>query len=374
MNKQDLAYKRTAFLFQGGGALGAFQVGIYESLHKAGYNLDWVCGVSIGAINAAIVAGNKPENRISKLKKFWNMISLPDYLGENLEWLNKFADLKRIYNYWHAQATLIYGQNGFFKPQLINPHFLFKSEPEKISFYDTSELHKTLEDLVDFDLLNSGITRVTLSAVRVDNGKHVLFDNKYQKIEPKHIMASGALPPGFPAVNIDGVAYWDGGLVNNTPLEIVFNDNPRMSTLCFMAQLFDPEGEIPTNLDEVMLRHKDIMYSSNYKRVIEEFCKIHDMRHAVSELYAMLPDNLKSNPKAKEFASLGCKTNMLLVRFHRHGLESDLSSKDYAFSAGAISECMELGRKQANKALKLSPWLNPLPENQATVLFDIGEH
>lgn len=366
-------WSRIAFLFQGGGALGAFQVGVFEALQDAGYHFDWVSGISIGAINAAIVSGNKPEHRVEKLKEFWQIISSP----ESLNWwhyLGSDEGLRKLYNQWHAQATLLLGQPGFFKPRLISPHFIHQASPDEISFYDTTLLRKTLESLIDFDLLNSGKTRLTLSAVKVNNGQEVHFDTKNQKIYPEHIMASGALPPGFPAVKIDGEYYWDGGVVNNTPIEVVLNDLPRQNTLCFMVHLFDPDGDLPSNLDQVLLRHKDISYASNYKRAIQSFSGAHQMRHAIASLYDMLPKEEKAEPKARKLRELGCKSTMLMVRFHRHHSATDLSSKDYAFSPTSIQEGIEMGYEQATEALKKSPWLKPVPQDAGAILYDMHLH
>lgn len=365
------SWNRSAFLFQGGGALGAFQVGVYEALHNGGYKLDWVCGISIGAIHAAIIAGNKPENRIEKLKQFWQIISpqpLATVWDNWLEWL----DMRRFYNQMYAQSTLFFGQPGFFQPQLINPHFILNGSPEQLSFYDTSALRDTLHELVDFKILNNGETRLTLSAVRLSDGAQVLFDNHQQTIKAEHIMASGALPPGFPAIKIGHDYYWDGGIVNNTPLEVVLNDLPRRSTLCFMIQLFDPEGKMPTNMDDVFLKQKDIAYASNYKRVIKSFCEAHDLRHALTELYDLLPEERKVIPRAREIRSMGCKTVMTLVRFHRHELETDLSSKDYAFSPVAIAEGIRMGYEQGSKAVSQAPWLAPVPDTVGVVLYDMS--
>ncbi|KTD22278.1 patatin-like phospholipase [Legionella lansingensis] len=366
-------WNRVAFLFQGGGSLGAFQVGVYEALHNAGYELDWVSGISIGAINASIIAGNKPENRIEKLKEFWQIIATPPYLS----WLDQYLDntgFRKLYNHWYAQAALMWGQPGFFAPRSVNPHFIFNSTPEQISFYDTSLLRETLEHLIDFDILNAGKTRLTLSAVRLRDGQQVLFDNRHHHIHPEHIMASGALPPGFPAVKIDGDLYWDGGIVNNTPIEVILNDLPRVSTLCFMVQLFDPESRDPTTLDEVMLKQKDLTYASNYRRVIKSFGEAHDLRHAISELYDKLPDDLKNDPKIQEIRKMGCKTIMVLVRFHRHAQETDLSSKDYTFSSFTIDETIRLGYEQATEALKESVWLQPVSKDVGVVLYDMNPH
>ncbi|MDI9818384.1 MULTISPECIES: patatin-like phospholipase family protein [unclassified Legionella] len=369
------SWKRVAFLFQGGGALGAFQVGVYEALHNAGYELDWVSGISIGAIHAAIIAGNKPENRVEKLKEFWNIVSTQSMFS----WWDYFLDLdnigmRRLYNQWHAQATILFGQPGFFQPRLINPYLLFNSTPDQISFYDTSLLHDTLEQLIDFKILNSGQTRLTLSAVRLNDGQQVLFDTKYQEIRPEHIMASGALPEGFPAINVDGVHYWDGGIVNNTPIEVILNDLPRVSTLCFMIHLFDPESKEPATMDEVLTKKKDIIYASNHKRAIQSFCEAHDLRHAITQLYDFLPEELKHTPKVKEIRAMGCKTIMTLVKFHRHEQETDLSSKDYAFSSVAIAEGIKSGYEQGMAALKESAWLQPVSEDVGAVLYDIAPH
>ncbi|WED44462.1 patatin-like phospholipase family protein [Legionella cardiaca] len=366
-------WNRVAFIFQGGGALGAFQVGIYEALHNAGYQLDWVSGISIGAINAAIVAGNKPEHRVEKLKEFWKIIATPSYFSWWEQYLEN-VDMHRWYNQLHAHTTLLFGQPGFFKPRLFNPHFASNSTPDELSFYDTSMLKDTLEHLIDFDILNSGKTRLTLSAVRLVDGQQVLFDTLHQKVYSEHIMASGALPPGFPAVKIDGLYYWDGGIVNNTPIEVILNDLPRVSTLCFMVQLFDPESKDPTTLDEVLLKQKDMTYASHYKRVLKSFCEAHDMRHAITELYNMLPENMKNNPKAQKIRAMGCKTIMTLVRFHRHGLNTDLSSKDYAFSSKSIDNGIQMGYEQAANALKKSLWLQPVPDDVGAVLYDMCPH
>lgn len=254
--KVEVPYRRTALVLQGGGALGAYQVGVYQALEEAGYAPDWFAGTSIGAINAAIMAGSRPEERLAKLECFWDTIAWPEPWDVPIDGPGRWA-----YNAWSGMLAMWAGQPGFFRPRLINP-WLISGPAGAISYYDAADLRGTLDDLIDFDLVNSGGVRLSLGAVNVRTGRQVYFDSRDQPIGIEHVLTSAAFPPAFPPVEIDGEWYWDGGIVSNTPLDVVIDDNPRRSTLVFMVDLFNGRGALPRTMDEVAERHKDITYAA----------------------------------------------------------------------------------------------------------------
>src|SRR6266849_5838171 len=282
--------KQIALVLQGGGALGSYQAGVYEALTENGYQPDWVAGISIGAINAAIIAGNAPEVRVAKLREFWERVSSP-----SANWL----DLP--HTIWQdairrtaAMSALMFGQPGFFRPNVLH---CWTTGTPPTSYYDTSFLKGTLERLVDFDRINAREIRFSVGAVNVRTGNFAYFDNARQTIRPEHVMASGALPPGFPAIEIDGEFYWDAGLVSNTPLKYILETLPRRSTLTFQVDLFAARGSVPKNLDAVSEREKDIRYSSRTRMGVETFRYAHNLRRNISMLLAKLPDSLKDEPE-----------------------------------------------------------------------------
>src|SRR5258706_4389757 len=249
--------RRIALVLQGGGALGAYQIGVYQALHEHGFDPDWVAGTSIGAINGAIIAGNPAETRGPMLDKFWTMLSRADPLDPA-----KLPDLARqIYGTWSAYAAIWTGERHFFTPRAFPPVAPVASA-ETASYYDTAPLKGLLESVIDFDLLNTGTVRFSLGMVHVKSGRLRYFDNRVQRIGVEHIMASGALPPGFPAVEVDGELWWDGGVYSNTPLEVVLDDYPRHDTLCFMVDLFNAVGKEPRSIPEVMALQKDNHYAT----------------------------------------------------------------------------------------------------------------
>src|SRR6516225_8666502 len=282
--------KQIALALQGGGALGSYQAGVYEALAEYDYQPDWVTGISIGAINCAIIAGNSPEDRVAKLRQFWEQVSSP-----SANWLDPpqkiWQDTMRR---TAAMAALMFGQPGFFRP---NAWHWWTTGAALTSYYDTSHLKATLERLVDFDRINAREVRFCVGAVNVRTGNYAYFDNGRQTIRPEHVMASGALPPGFPAIEIDGEHYWDGGLVSNTPLRHILESLPRRSTLTFQVDVFAAEGELPEDLDAVSERDKDIRYSSRTRMGVETFRYAHTLRRNISTLLAKLPDSLKNEPE-----------------------------------------------------------------------------
>ncbi len=282
-------------VLQGGGALGAYQAGAYEGLAKQARHVSWVAGISIGAINAALIAGNTPGNRTERLRAFWEQASsksLPATLLDSI-WARAFL------NQFSASATTVTGVPGFFNLRFPPAAVMPQGSLGASRFYDTAPLRATLERLVDFDLLNNGDIRLSLGAVNVETGNMTWFDTATQRIGPEHIMASGALPPGFPAVEIDGAHYWDGGLVSNTPLQYVMDEQKSQVDLCvFQVDLFNARGALPTSVWQSEAREKEIRFSSRTRFNTDMMRRLHDTSAAARRLYDKLPSEMKSDPDA----------------------------------------------------------------------------
>jgi NTE family protein len=288
-----------ALLLQGGGALGAYQGGCYEALAEAGVYPDWVAGISIGAINSALIAGNPPESRVEKLRQFWERVTTNPFEGwtqDRLAPLWKGDWGRSVLSQMSAGLATMDGATGFFAPRSPWPWLHPTGSIEATSFYDTARLKSTLESLVDFDRINAGAVRFSVGAVNVRTGNFVYFDSTTHTIGPEHVMASGALPPGFPAVEIDGERYWDGGLISNTPLQWVMDSLPRQDTLAFQVDLWSARGAFPGNLAEVETRRKEIQYSSRTRANTDQFKHAQRVRNTVASLLAQLPEDLKSSP------------------------------------------------------------------------------
>lgn len=335
-----------ALLLQGGGALGAYQAGVYQALAEAALLPDWVAGISIGAINSAIIAGNPPAERVAKLRAFWEKITT----GAGWSWdspavssVSKGDAARVLLNQVSAATALCGGAPGFFRPRLGGPWLWPDGSIEATSWYDTEALLATLEDLVDFDRLNSGDMRVSLGAVNVRSGNFVYFDTATHVIEPRHVLASGALPPGFPAVEIEGQHYWDGGLVSNTPLNWVLQDGPRQDTLTFQVDLWNARGDFPRNLAEVSTRQKEIAYSSRTREQTDCFKQLQTVRHAVDGLLQALPDNLKDTPEARLLQAFGDRKVYNIVHLIYRARNFEGSSKDYVFSRRNMEEHWRAG-------------------------------
>jgi NTE family protein len=351
--------KKVALVLQGGGALGSYQAGVYEALATSEYVPDWVAGISIGAINAAIIAGNAPEKRVERLRAFWEGIttSWPWPIGSDAAF-----DVHRRASCLNA---LVFGQPGFFAPRLPT----LGTMPQ--SYYDTRPLKQTLERLVDFDRINGGEIRFSVGAVNVRTGDFAYFDNARTTIRAEHVMASAALPPGFPPVEIDGECYWDGGLVSNTPLQYVLEYIPRRSRLTFQVDLFDGCGSRPTNLDEVGEREKDIRYASKTRAITDLFRMIHDVRHNYNNLWGRLPEELRNTPEAKFLYEFGCVTTMDIVELIYRPGDPQGVAKACDFSRSTMRMRWEEGLSDARAALLASPWLAPMPPEVGARTFDV---
>jgi NTE family protein len=354
--------KKVALVLQGGGALGSYQAGVYEALSTSEYAPDWVAGISIGAINAAIIAGNAPEARVERLRAFWEGITTP---WPWPVWSSGAVDAHRRAS---SISALVFGQPGFFSPRPPT-HWLFGTTPA--SYYDTRALKHTLERLVDFDRINSGELRFSVGAVNIRTGDFAYFDNARTAIRAEHVMGSAALPPGFPPIEIDGECYWDGGLVSNTPLQYVLECIPRRSRLTFQVDLFDARGTRPANLDEVGEREKDIRYASKTRAITELFRMIHDVRHNYNNLWDRLPEELRNTPEAKFLYEFGCVTTMDIVELIYRPGDPQGVGKDYEFSRATMRMRWEQGLSDARAALHASPWLAPIPPEVGARTFDV---
>ena len=341
---------QVALVLQGGGALGAYQVGVYQALHEAGIEPDWVIGTSIGAINGAIIAGNPPERRMERLEQFWQLV--------------RSDRASNVWGMWPAVASavaqagvLANGVGGFFRP---NPDASWGVHVplgvERAAFYSTTPLLATLAELVDLGCLNTHRVRLTLGAVNVRTSEMHYFDSRDQVLELKHILASGALPPAFPAVRIDGDPYWDGGVYSNTPVEVVLDDKPRRDTLIFAANVWHANGPEPNTIWQVLGRQKDIQYASRDASHVMRQQQIHRMRHIIRELGKRIDADRREDPETKEMLSYGCATVMHLVPLHAPRLNGEDHTKDIDFTSQGIDARRKAGYADTCRALEEQPW------------------
>lgn len=359
--------KLPTLVLQGGGALGSYQAGVYQALAEAGILPEWVAGTSIGAINAAIIAGNQPAQRLDRLTEFWETIT-----ASAVDWpewpVTLCGDM-------HSQAgslsAMLFGQPGFYECWTPASWVLSGFPP---SWYDTRPLLPTLERLVDFERINEGATRLSVGAVNVRTGRMVYFDSREMQIRPQHVLASAALPPGFPAIEIDGEFYWDGGLYSNTPLEHVLSYYPRRSRLVFQVDLFPARGRLPRTMDEVMERISDIRNSSRTRTITDELRTLHDIRHNLNVLLESLPEALKNQPAARFLSEIACVTTMDIVQIVDRPDEPQGATKSFAFSRGTMRRRWQQGVADAERAVEAAPWLAPSRPEIGLRIFDVTGH
>jgi NTE family protein len=371
-----LPFEIVALVLQGGGALGAYQAGVYEALSEAGIYPNWIAGVSVGAINAAIIAGNAPDARVERLREFWTQITGDGPwagAGDTCFNLARGDAMRQLLNQMSASFAIASGTRGFFKPWTLPPWLQPAGTLEATSFYDTSHLQQTLERLVDFDRLNSGEVRFSVGAVNVRTGNFVYFDNTTRIISARHVMASGALPPGFPAVEIEGEHYWDGGLVSNTPLQWVVDTEPRRDTLAFQVDLWSARGEFPRNIFDVITRDKEIRYSSRTRASTDQFKYVQKLRHALAGLLKDLPEELKNSPEARllEKAAEHKVYNIVHLIYRAKNYEGH--SKDYEFSRLSMQEHWHAGYHDALRTLRYREVLERPTSSEGVLTFDLAE-
>src|SRR5262245_51196281 len=355
---------RVVLVFQGGGALGAYQAGVYQGLHEAGIEPDWIIGTSIGAINASLIAGNRAPDRVPRLGEFWARIADRAAIGGLVPWPQAAQALST----WKTVSS---GVPGFFAANPFafwGPHVPLGSDAA--GYYSTAPLKATLLELVDFARLNQGRPRLTVGAAHVRTSAMRYFDAREGEIGVEHILASGALPPAFPAVRIAGELYWDGGILSNTPTEVIFDENPRVSSLVFAVHMWNPVGPEPQSIWEVMHRQKDIQYSSRVATHIARQKEAHRLRHVIKELMGFIPESQRASARVAELASFGCPTQMHVVRLLAPRLPHEDHSKDVDFSGEGIARRWQAGYRHAQAAIAAAPWEGSFDPLEGVILHE----
>ncbi|WP_093122988.1 patatin-like phospholipase family protein [Variovorax sp. OK605] len=367
--REDMRSARKALVLQGGGALGAYQAGVYAALSETELEPHWIAGVSIGAINAALIAGNAREHRVDRLREFWHLVSsgpsqrLPSWMGD-----------RATQNQYSATMASLVGIPGFFEPR-YSPAFLMGGAAPLLSYYDTSALKATLERLVDFDRINACEARFSVGAVNVRTGNSVYFDNTRQRIGPEHIMASGALPPGFAPIGIDGDDYWDGGIVSNTPLQYVLDMHPRNEPLVVLqVDLFNARGEMPRTMAGVLERQKDITYSSRTRANTDALAANMNLQQAIADLITKLPASLRNDPSVLAVQSQLTHEPIDIFHLIYRDKPYELESKDYEFSRAAVEEHWDSGARDMRVTLAHPETLRADATVNGVTTFDLGEH
>jgi len=359
-------------VLQGGGALGAYQAGVYEALTAMDQTPDWVAGISIGAINAALIAGNPPQRRVERLREFWEGVSSFPF-APTLPPLGIHLDGARdALNETNATIAMLFGVAGFFSPRVPAAPFQPPGTPAAISYYDTAPLRDSLDRLVDFDLLNSGTVRLSVGAVNVTRGNFCYFDSREQRIDVRHVMASGALPPGFPPVEIDGEYYWDGGIVSNTPLQYVLDEPGRRPRLVFQVDLFAARGEMPATLAEASEREKDIRYSSRTRLNTTYELRRQATVQAAQRLLARLPASLRDDPDAKLLAAIPAEAAVDVVHLIYRSKHYESQSKDYEFSRASMLEHWAAGLADTQATLEDPRWTGRDRRDTGVHVFDLA--
>jgi NTE family protein len=366
-------FERIALLLQGGGALGSYQAGVYQALAEADLHPDWVAGISIGAINSALIVGNPPERRVEKLRAFWETVTRPPMGIPHFASLEIKDDLQhQLINQWRALGTLLWGAPEFFKPRVPPPIFMPAGNPGNLSFYDVAPLKALLESLVDFDRINALESRFSVGATNVRTGNFAYFDNTTHKIDAKHVIASGSLPPGFPAAEIDGEFYWDGGVVSNTPLQWVLDAVPREDTLAFQIDLWSAHGELPRDMIEVDVRQKDIRYSSRTRAGTDQFRKLQAMRRAAAKLLAQMPPEVRQSPEAELLAQAADAKVYNIIHLIYHARNYEGASKDYEFSRRTMEEHWKSGYDDMINTLRHPEVLQRPQSADGVFTFDLA--
>ncbi|WP_296707285.1 patatin-like phospholipase family protein [Rhodoblastus sp.] len=369
-------FDSVALVLQGGGALGSYQAGVYQALAEADIHPDWVSGISIGAVNSALIAGNAPEKRVEKLREFWETVTKPPLgpLGApynpSIKHLNE--TVHRALNQFRAMGVAALGAPGFFRPRVPSPFVWPAPSPAQLSHYDVAPLQATLERLVDFDRLNSGESRLSVGAVNVRNGNFTYFDTKTHRIDFRHIMASGSLPPGFPATEIDGEFYWDGGIVSNTPLQWVLDSRPRKDTLTFQVDLWSATGELPRDLSEAEVRQKDIMFSSRTREATHQVLNAQRLRRIFRQAYEHLPEEVRALPEVAYLAKEADESVYNIVHLIYHAKNYEGAAKDYEFSRRTMEEHWSAGYAAGRKALSHPEVLQRPHNREGFRVFDFS--
>jgi len=363
----SLDHATVAVVLQGGGALGAYQAGVYEEIAKLPRQADWVAGVSIGAINAALIVGNAPERRVDRLREFWTLVS------SGVSGIAPWWDGQRSgFHQFSAAVSASLGVNGFYTPRVPPPMFQPEGSDAALSYYDNTPLRETLERLVDFDLINSKQVRLSVGAVNVRSGNSIYFDNTRQRIGPEHILASGALPPAFAPVMIDGEPYWDGGIVSNTPLQYVLDERGPGRLLVAQVDLFSARGALPTNLAGVLARQKDIQYSSRTRFNTDRAAQVERDHATLRRLIAELPPKLRERPDMQRLAATCGAGHIDIVHLIYRQSRFEQESKDYEFSRASMLQHWAAGQRDMQHSVAHPDWLKASNPNDGVTIYDLA--
>jgi NTE family protein len=371
-----LPFERVALVLQGGGALGAYQAGVYHALHEASIGVDWLCGTSIGAINGAIIAGNPPEKRVERLRDFWETITKPPVRIPNIPW---FTDLPWTGNgharYWTSRisafSTMVHGAPGFFSPRPLPPVNSAAESPEAVSYYDIAPLKETLARLVDFDLVNDDSMRFTVLATNVRSGARAYFENREQEIGPAHILASASLPPNFPPTEIDGEYFWDGGVISNSPMQFVIDNRGRHTALVFQVDLWEENGEVPLDIPSANLRAMEIHSASRINISLEEYKRMQKFRMALRRFLDELPEQCQSDPDVQFLSEQARGKVATIVQLKYQSNKFETAGKMFEFSRRTMEEHWQAGYDDTEKALG-EPAVFELPDvTEAARIFDV---
>ena len=368
MNAHWGKHEHTVLVLQGGGALGAYQAGVFEGLAECGAAPDWVAGVSIGAINAALIAGNPPERRVERLREFWHRVSaqMPFMPPASMDAMRPMLDKMS------TASAFMFGVPGFFSPRMVPPFLALDGSIGALSFYDTTPLKATLEELVDFALINrDGGVRLSLGAVDLRTGNSVYFDSKEMPIRAEHVLASGALPPGFPPVEIDGELYWDGGIVSNTPLWYVLDSDSTMNALIFQVDVFSGAGEAPKNLAEVQERAKDIQYASKTRFNTNRMKELEALRGSLRRVLQKLPETLRDDPDVQKLTAVSKPKAISLVHFINRHHPRATSYKDFEFSRATVTDLWQGGLTDVRSSVADSQWHRATDYAEGVRVFDM---
>jgi NTE family protein len=351
-------------VLQGGGALGAYQGGVYQALHEADIEPDWIIGTSIGAINASIIAGNNVDDRLPRLQEFWRRVQRKRTLGAPFLW----PEFHETISGWTTLTDGVPGLCRLNPLALLGAHFPLGTE--HAGFYSVSPLEASLLELVDFSLLNRSSTRLTVGAANVRTSKMHYFDTREMPLAMNHVMASAALPPAFPPVRIDGECYWDGGILSNTPTEAIFDDYPRRDSVVFGVNVWNPMGPEPKTMWDVLHRQKDIQYSSRIANQIVRQQQVHRLRHVITELVGHMPEQVRTTPEVRDLAGYGCVTRMHIVTLLAPRLENEGHTKDIDFSASGIRMRWDAGYAHTARVLERAPWKNEFDPMEGVILHE----
>ena len=353
MDRRPAWCDRVALVLQGGGALGAYQAGVYQALNEAGLAPDWIAGTSIGSVTGAIIAGNRPEDRLHRLRDFWTTVTARPGAVIPL----RFGEARKAANIWSALLTMALGQPGLFSPAMPNFLPVALGAPLPTSLYDSAPLRETLLRLVDFGLLNRGGTRYAAGAVNVETGRTAWFDSATMAILPEHVMASAATPPGLSMVRIGSDFYWDGGLGAHTPLQHVLDEAGGTSVLALQVDAFGAAGALPRDLWDVLSRQTDIRQAGRTRLATEAALDRIRQARLLQDALAKAPAAALTDDEHALRQRLAATPRVVLLTLIYQQNAYDGQAKGYEFTAPAMREHWDAGYRDTVRSLRNKDWL-----------------